>query len=58
MYSFLEMNKLMASKIAVLVFRSKFDVSENYCTLILKSVNIIQFMKSLGYKASNFCLWI
>ena len=31
----------MTSKIIVVVFRSKLDVSDNKYTLILKSVNII-----------------
>ena len=40
------MNKFMTSKIiAVIVVISKFDVSENKYTLILKSVIIIQICK-------------
>ena len=45
----------MTSKIAVLVFKSKLDVSKNIYTLLLKSVNIIQIWKLIRDKASNSC---
>ena len=50
-YSFFEMNKFLTSKKAVLVFRSKLDVSENKytCALILKRVNIIHIWKQIEF---------